>query len=58
MQLLGDVPDEWDRRNLNSMDVCKLKKLRPAKSVCTAQLGASEGDIDSDVIEGTTGELA
>jgi len=58
MQLLGDMPDQWNRRNLHSMDVCKLKKLRPAKSVCTRQLGASECDIDSNVIEGTTGELA
>jgi hypothetical protein len=58
MQLLGDMPGEWNRGDLNRTDVCKLKKLGPAKSVCTAQLWASEGDVDSDVIEGTTGELA
>jgi len=58
MQLLGDVPGEWNRRNLNSLDFCKLKKLSPAKEVCTAQFWASEGNIDSNVIEGTSGELA
>jgi hypothetical protein len=58
MQLLGDVPHEWNRRSLNGMDICKLKKLRPANSVCAAQLWASKGDIDGNVIERTTRELA